>query len=88
MQIKPVFQKKERPIVIAGPCSAETEEQVLISARALADQNIDLFRSGIWKPRTRPNSFEGVDRKSTRLNSSHGYMSYAVFCLKKKKFTF
>ena len=60
MQIKPVFQKKERPIVIAGPCSAETEEQVLISARALADQNIDLFRSGIWKPRTRPNSFEGV----------------------------
>lgn len=60
MQIKPVFQKKERPVIIAGPCSAESEEQVLTTARALAKQKIDLFRSGIWKPRTRPNSFEGV----------------------------
>ena len=60
MQIKPVFEKKERPVVIAGPCSAESESQVLTTARALAKQNINLFRSGIWKPRTRPNSFEGV----------------------------
>ncbi|MCB0628536.1 MAG: bifunctional 3-deoxy-7-phosphoheptulonate synthase/chorismate mutase type II [Saprospiraceae bacterium] len=50
----------KRPIIIAGPCSAETEEQVLQTARELAKQNIDLFRSGIWKPRTRPGSFEGV----------------------------
>lgn len=50
----------KRPIVIAGPCSAETEEQVLQTARELAPQNIDLFRAGIWKPRTRPGSFEGV----------------------------
>lgn len=50
----------KRPIIIAGPCSAETEEQVLQTARELAAQNIDLFRSGIWKPRTRPGSFEGV----------------------------
>src|SRR5687768_17721329 len=33
----------------------------------------------------RPISFVREDRKSTRLNSSHGYISYAVFCLKKKK---
>jgi chorismate mutase len=50
----------KRPIIIAGPCSAETEEQVLKTAHELAAQNIDLFRSGIWKPRTRPGSFEGV----------------------------
>lgn len=60
MNINPVFEKKDRPIVIAGPCSAESEEQVLTTARALAAQNIDLFRAGIWKPRTRPGSFEGV----------------------------
>lgn len=50
----------KRPIIIAGPCSAETEEQVVQTAHELAKQNIDLFRSGIWKPRTRPGSFEGV----------------------------
>ena len=60
MTIQPIFDQKKRPIVIAGPCSAESEEQVMTTARALAKQNIDLFRSGIWKPRTRPNSFEGV----------------------------
>ena len=52
---------EKRPFVIAGPCSAETEEQVLATARELAAQGkTDLFRAGIWKPRTRPNSFEGV----------------------------
>ncbi|MFK7978630.1 MAG: bifunctional 3-deoxy-7-phosphoheptulonate synthase/chorismate mutase type II [Saprospiraceae bacterium] len=61
MKINPVFDKPAgQPVVIAGPCSAESEEQVLTTARALAKQNIDLFRSGIWKPRTRPGSFEGV----------------------------
>ena len=61
MNIKSVFDKSHnRPYIIAGPCSAETEEQVMETARALAKQNIDLFRAGIWKPRTRPNSFEGV----------------------------
>jgi chorismate mutase len=49
-----------RPIVIAGPCSAETEEQVLETARGIAAQGIKLFRSGIWKPRTKPGGFEGV----------------------------
>ncbi|MEL6924701.1 MAG: bifunctional 3-deoxy-7-phosphoheptulonate synthase/chorismate mutase type II [Bacteroidota bacterium] len=61
MNIQPIFNKpKGEPIIIAGPCSAESEEQVLTTARALAKQNIDCFRAGIWKPRTRPNSFEGV----------------------------
>ena len=61
MNISPVFDKQPgKPIVIAGPCSAESEEQVLKTAKALAKQGIDCFRSGIWKPRTRPGSFEGV----------------------------
>lgn len=49
-----------RPLVIAGPCSAESEEQVLQTARTLADGGIRLFRAGIWKPRTKPGGFEGV----------------------------
>lgn len=49
-----------RPIIIAGPCSAESEEQVMQTAIALRDQQVDIFRAGIWKPRSRPNSFEGI----------------------------
>ena len=63
MNIQPIFKNNERPIGIAGPCSAETREQVLTTARGLAPLNIDLFRAGIWKPRTRPNSFEGVGKE-------------------------
>ena len=48
------------PIIIAGPCSAETEEQVMTTATALARLGITIFRAGIWKPRTRPGCFEGV----------------------------
>ncbi|KGO88288.1 bifunctional 3-deoxy-7-phosphoheptulonate synthase/chorismate mutase type II [Flavobacterium suncheonense] len=48
------------PLVIAGPCSAETEEQVLAVARELKDSDVSIFRAGIWKPRTRPGGFEGV----------------------------
>ncbi|MCT4590399.1 MAG: bifunctional 3-deoxy-7-phosphoheptulonate synthase/chorismate mutase type II [Carboxylicivirga sp.] len=50
----------KRPIIIAGPCSAETEEQTLETARQLAAQGVNIFRAGIWKPRTRPGAFEGV----------------------------
>lgn len=46
--------------LIAGPCSAESREQVLAIAKELSTQNIQYFRAGIWKPRTRPGSFEGV----------------------------
>jgi chorismate mutase len=49
----------DRPLFIAGPCSAETEEQVLAAAHGLAPLGIDLFRAGVWKPRTRPGAFEG-----------------------------
>lgn len=48
------------PLVIAGPCSAETEDQVLKIAHALKDTDVNYYRAGIWKPRTRPGNFEGV----------------------------
>ncbi|MFL2597860.1 MAG: chorismate mutase [Flavobacteriaceae bacterium] len=48
------------PLVIAGPCSAETEEQVLKIAHELKDTDVTVYRAGIWKPRTRPGMFEGV----------------------------
>lgn len=50
----------KRPLVIAGPCSAETEEQVMNTARELAANGIKILRAGIWKPRTKPGGFEGV----------------------------
>ena len=49
----------ERPFVIAGPCSAETEEQVMTTARELAMKGCHNFRAGVWKPRTKPGGFEG-----------------------------
>lgn len=52
--------KLEHPLVIAGPCSAETEEQVLAIAHELKDSDVSIYRAGIWKPRTRPGGFEGV----------------------------
>ena len=52
---------RSQPVIISGPCSAETENQVLKTAQRLKDTNkINIFRSGIWKPRTRPGMFEGV----------------------------
>ena len=52
--------ESKRPVIIAGPCSAETEEQVMTSATQLAGKGIKIFRAGIWKPRTKPGGFEGV----------------------------
>ncbi|MFY7671292.1 chorismate mutase [Tenacibaculum sp. MEBiC06402] len=52
--------KLSHPLVIAGPCSAETEEQVLKIAHELKDTDATVLRAGIWKPRTRPGNFEGV----------------------------
>ncbi len=49
----------ERPFVIAGPCSAETEEQVMATATQLAMKGCRMFRAGVWKPRTKPGGFEG-----------------------------
>lgn len=47
-------------IIVAGPCSAESREQVLETAAGLAAEGVTAFRAGLWKPRTRPGCFEGV----------------------------
>ncbi len=63
MQFETIFLPgvdENRPLVIAGPCSAETEEQVLKTAKQLADVGVKIFRAGVWKPRTKPGGFEGV----------------------------
>ena len=54
------FNQSERPIIIGGPCSAESEEQVFATAKQLKENGVNVFRAGIWKPRTHPNTFEGV----------------------------
>ena len=61
MDLKPLAlpQDNERLTVIAGPCSAETEEQVITTARQLAGRGCHIFRAGVWKPRTKPGGFEG-----------------------------
>lgn len=62
MTFEPLLPQMDnkRPMVIAGPCSAESEEQVLTTGRALAAKGFKIFRAGIWKPRTKPGGFEGV----------------------------
>ena len=63
MEIKPFYLEgvdTKRPFIIAGPCSAENEEQVLATAKLIAAQGIKVFRAGVWKPRTKPGGFEGV----------------------------
>ena len=55
-----------RPSVVAGPCSAESEEQVLETARGLKELGINVYRAGIWKPRTHPGSFEGIGTEGLR----------------------
>ncbi|SOE24092.1 3-deoxy-D-arabinoheptulosonate-7-phosphate synthase [Spirosomataceae bacterium TFI 002] len=56
---------KGKPLVIAGPCSAETEEQYLETARGIAKNGYaHVLRAGVWKPRTRPGSFEGVGEEA------------------------
>ena len=64
--LKPILSDESgaiHPIIIAGPCSAETEEQVLSTARELAKTGVKIVRAGIWKPRTKPGGFEGVGRE-------------------------
>lgn len=64
MDFKPLqdwIPHSQKPLVIAGPCSAENEQQVLETARLVAGiPNVKVFRAGLWKPRTRPGGFEGV----------------------------
>lgn len=54
-----LFKTSSKPFLIAGPCSAETREQVLETAAAIKELPVQLFRAGVWKPRTRPGNFEG-----------------------------
>ena len=64
LEIVPLYDwgmfTEPRPSVVAGPCSAETEDQVMQTAKGLKELGINVFRAGIWKPRTHPGSFEGV----------------------------
>lgn len=55
-----------KPLLIAGPCSAETEEQLFETTQAIFRQGITIIRAGIWKPRTRPNNFEGIGVEGLR----------------------
>ncbi|MFZ5552463.1 MAG: chorismate mutase [Bacteroidota bacterium] len=60
--LKDWFPGYKRPLIISGPCSAETEEQLFNTIRKLKQTGIQIIRAGIWKPRTRPNMFEGVGK--------------------------
>jgi chorismate mutase len=66
LELKPLNLpgNNERPFVIAGPCSAETEEQVMTTACQLRDKGYRIFRAGVWKPRTKPGSFEGLGEEA------------------------
>lgn len=61
-----LFTDTKKPIVIAGPCSAESEQQIFETAKALKSAGVEVLRAGIWKPRTRPNCFEGVGSEGLR----------------------
>ena len=66
LELKPISlpSDNERPFVIAGPCSAESEEQVMTTAMQLATKGCHNFRAGVWKPRTKPGGFEGHGEKA------------------------
>lgn len=60
--LKCIYDNTTNPLIIAGPCSAESEEQVITTATELAANGIKILRAGIWKPRTKPGGFEGVGK--------------------------
>jgi len=60
------FPDIKKPLIIAGPCSAETEDQLYETSKKLKEQNINIIRAGIWKPRTRPNNFEGIGTEALK----------------------
>ncbi|MFA6924513.1 MAG: bifunctional 3-deoxy-7-phosphoheptulonate synthase/chorismate mutase type II [Bacteroidales bacterium] len=67
LELEPLLSEdipSARPCIIAGPCSAESEEQTLETARELSKIGIKIYRAGVWKPRTRPNTFEGHGSKA------------------------
>ena len=65
--LKPLFNEdtgNKFPIIIAGPCSAESRTQIMRTAEGLVAAGIRIFRAGVWKPRTRPGSFEGIGARA------------------------
>jgi chorismate mutase len=65
LPIEPILENKKDFLLIAGPCSAESRTQLFKTAQLLTETaQVDLFRCGIWKPRSSPNSFEGVGKKA------------------------
>lgn len=69
----------EAPLLIAGPCSAESREQVMAAAAGVAEAGVKIFRAGVWKPRTRPGCFEGIGEPAlgwiTEAAAAHGLYS-------------
>lgn len=79
--IKPLFADcSTAPLYIAGPCSAESREQTLTAACGVRDAGIGIFRAGVWKPRTRPGSFEGVGREALPwlVEAKRGYGLHVI----------
>ena len=62
---KPLFEDiAKEPLYIAGPCSAESREQLLAAAQGVAASDVAVLRAGVWKPRTKPGSFEGIGSRA------------------------
>jgi len=57
----------KRPVVAAGPCAVESEEQVVRTARAVKKAGAVLLRGGAFKPRTGPHTFQGMREEGLRL---------------------
>ena len=84
------FLQSKKPIIISGPCSAESQDQLSSTAKKLKQFDVDVFRAGIWKPRTRPNGFEGFGitalewLKNVKLETGFSVIFlhfYVVFCV-------
>jgi chorismate mutase len=69
LKIKELYSGN-KPFIIAGPCSAESEEQLLETAVELSNAGVKILRAGIWKPRTRPGGFEGAGSRALKWLSS------------------
>jgi len=69
------------PVFFAGPCSAESEDQVMQTARGLAKHRVDMLRAGIWKPRTRPNNFEGIGSIGLKWLKDAGFDTNLPVCV-------
>ena len=70
LNIEPInnwIKIEKNPLIISGPCSAETYDQLFETCKQLKSYGINLMRAGVWKPRTRPGSFEGNGEEALQL---------------------